>query len=219
MSLNPIPPAHDLAAAYKAYVWDAKHNLYGYPSDAYPEFRWMHSLEQRFAWLRQHAATEAAPYLFQEMIQWGGSQNGVLQKIEDGAHEVCFSHAMQAVIQSLPNPSAAISAALEIPGLGLTYASKLLRFLDPKSYGALDSRIRKSLHSHHQWKDSEGTEVKIYDGNTPSMVQGYCLYLDELRQLRATMLAANVLCPNSSLNSTNAWRLADVELALFQYLA
>jgi hypothetical protein len=152
------------------------------------------------------------------MIQWGGSQNGVLEKIHDGAHSVCFSQIIRATIEALPSPAAAIAAALEIPGLGLTYGSKLLRFLDPENYGALDSRIRNALIANHQWVDASGRAVAIFDGNMNSMVQGYCLYLDELRQLRARLSAANVPCPPSSLNQTGQWRLADVELALFQYV-
>jgi hypothetical protein len=79
------------------------------------------------------------------MLQWGGSQNGVLQKFEDGVAEVCFADSLRSVLSKLSVPRDAIKSALTIPGLGLTYASKLLRLLNPEGYGALDSRIRRGL--------------------------------------------------------------------------
>jgi hypothetical protein len=36
---------------YKKYLWSGKHKLFGYPPDSFPEFRWIASLEKRFAWV------------------------------------------------------------------------------------------------------------------------------------------------------------------------
>jgi hypothetical protein len=215
--LNPPIVLADLPVAYQTYRWHKKHALYGYPADEYPHFHWIASLEQRFGWLRQHIADSSGPYLFREMIQWGGSQNGVLQKVDDGAAEVCFADIMQRVVGALPNPASAIDAALNIPGVGLTYASKLLRFLDPENYGALDSRIRAGL-AERQWTDAAGIAITIADNQGAAMINGYCMYLRELNQLRVDLHGNHIDCPPSALNPTGRWRLADVELALFQYL-
>jgi hypothetical protein len=213
---KPITIAH-LPAAYSAYMWHAKHGLYGYPPDSFPDFHWILSLEHRFAWVRTNLGRPSAPYLFKEMLQWGGSQNGVMQKFDDGVDEVCFADSLRSVIATLKVPASAIETSLGIPGLGLTYASKLLRFLDPQHYGALDSRIRKGLTAR-EWIDAGGNEIRISDGSVPSMVKGYCLYLDELTALKRQLHGASILCPDSAINKVGQWRLADIEMALFQYL-
>jgi hypothetical protein len=69
------------------------------------------------------------------MIQWGGSQNGVLEKFDNALGSYCLHAKLKATLQSIQIPHRAIEAALDIAGLGLTYASKLLRFLDPERYG------------------------------------------------------------------------------------
>src|SRR5436309_14787323 len=139
-----MPDIRAFPQYFRAYRWDAKHRLYGYPPDEYQEFHWIASLEARFLWLRAKHSLEstASIYLLKEMIQWGGSQNGVLQKFEDGLGEVNLYELLARTIGNLGSHRDASTSALQIPGMGLTYASKLLRFLDPERYGALDSRVR-----------------------------------------------------------------------------
>src|SRR5438093_4686067 len=146
---------------YKAYSWYDKHRLFGYPPDSYPNFDWIQSLERRFRHYRQHS--DSVPlFLIKEMIQWGGSQNGVLEKFDNALGSYCLHMKLNTVLQSIHVPRRAIEAALDVPGLGLTYASKLLRFLDPERYGALDGRIRKALG-----RLSPAPLPNIYDGNPP----------------------------------------------------
>ena len=91
-----------------------------------------------------YSANESASrYLLQEMTEWGGSQNGVLQKFNDASGEVNLFEVMGHVIGRLSDPKESISYALRLPGFGLTYASKLLRFMKPEMYGALDSELEK----------------------------------------------------------------------------
>lgn len=132
---------------FRSYNWKSKHSLYGYPPDAYLKFDWMISLEQRFSWLRNNIESErtAGLYLLKEMIHWGGNQNGLLQKFEEGIEGHHLKHLMLALIERLKEPKEAIACALNFPGIGLTYASKMLTFLDPEHYGALDTRILKTL--------------------------------------------------------------------------
>jgi hypothetical protein len=100
---------------------------------------------------------------------------------------------------------------LDIPGLGLTYASKLLRFLDPDRYGALDGRIRKALS-----KLSPSPLPKIFDGNKQSMTSGYCAFSEYLEGLGRELLTNGIPFP-SELEERSSWRAADMEMALFQW--
>ncbi len=76
---------HNFPHHFQAYSWKAKHALYGYPDDAFPKFEWIVTLEKRFEWLKINCECKSTTsiYLLKEMIQWGGSQNGTLQKFED----------------------------------------------------------------------------------------------------------------------------------------
>jgi hypothetical protein len=49
------------------------------------KFSWIASLEKRFGWVVNNFSVNdsSSKYLLLEMIEWGGSQNGVLQKFND----------------------------------------------------------------------------------------------------------------------------------------
>ncbi len=211
-----MPNLVDFPAYFQAYCWDNKHSLYGYEADSYPDFSWILSLEQRFSWLRDNCAARktASIYLLREMIQWGGSQNGVLQKFEDRLGEIDLQKVLETTVTRIGDPRSAIEAALRLPGMGLTYASKLLRFLDPEKYGALDSRIRGALDKHV--KDS-GIQ-KIYDGNLTSMTNGYASFTSYLENLKESLEIAEIRRPACALplgRGNTGWRAADIEMALF----
>ncbi|MDP1666160.1 MAG: hypothetical protein Q8L79_13695 [Methylobacter sp.] len=197
---------------YKNYNWDGKHKLFGYPTDKYPNFSWMASLETRFIWLRNNSESSntASQYLLKELIEWGGSQNGVLQKFNDGSGEINLCDLIQDVIRNLENPEGAITAALAFPGLGLTYASKLLRFMKPEKYGALDFRIRAALLT-------QSVLPRIYDGNLNSMVRGYLNFLQILNDLKSQLEEQEIKKPDCSLSTTNFWRPSEIEMALFRW--
>ncbi|MBI4643947.1 MAG: hypothetical protein HY790_11505 [Deltaproteobacteria bacterium] len=195
---------------YKNYVWSGKHKLFRYPPDAFPEFRWIACLENRFAWVVRNYAenNSASKYLLQEMIEWGGSQNGVLQKFNDGCGEVNLFTVMQAVVNNLDDPKEAISSALGLPGLGLTYASKLLRFMKPEMYGALDSKIRKALNT-------EGRLPRIFDGVHNSMVSGYVKFIRMLEEIKDRLKREGIKKPACGLTDEGTWRASEIEMALF----
>lgn len=144
------------------------------------------------------------------MIQWGGSQNGVLEKFDNELGSYCLNAKLNAVLRSLELPKAAIDAALDIPGLGLTYASKLLRFLDPDKYGALDGRIRKALG-----KLSPSPLPIIHDSYNKSRIEGYCAFSDYLVLLKGQLQTNRILLPSEQ--GQVPWRAADIEMALFQW--
>jgi hypothetical protein len=195
---------------YKNYAWSGKHTLFGYPPDSFPEFNWIASLEKRFQWVTKKWATNnsASKYLVQEMIEWGGSQNGVLQKFNDGSGEVNLFEVLADVIDNLSSPVQAINSALRLPGLGLSYASKLLRFMQPETYGALDSRIREALKS-------DGRLPKIFDGNHNSMVFGYVQFISLLEEIKAILKQKGIAKPACNLSNNGSWRSCEIEMALF----
>lgn len=197
---------------YQQYSWNGKHKLFGYPSDSYPDFHWINSLEERFIWLCNNSAKEntASKYLIKEMIEWGGSQSGVLQKFNDRSGEVNLLELVQKIIANLDSPKRAITNSLSMPGLGLTYASKLLRFMKPGKYGALDSRIRGALLRRNLLR-------KIYDGNLNSMVNGYLEFLELLNNLKSQLEDQRVKKPDCSLSNTGLWRPSEIEMALFRW--
>ncbi|MBM4230906.1 MAG: hypothetical protein FJ184_09180 [Gammaproteobacteria bacterium] len=202
---------------FTAYSWNKKHHLFGYPPDKYAEFFWIASLEARFQWLRENNVNgkTSATHLIKEMIQWGGSQNGTLQKFEEGVEQVNLMELIRSTIEKLGDPRQAISMALEFPGMGLTYASKLLRFLDPENYGALDSRIRKALKTRNILDG-----VIIRDSSKKSMIDGYLVFLEFLSDVGEHLDKVPIDRPSCNLkrgkNSTG-WRAADIEMALFEW--
>ena len=200
--------ATSLPDYYRNYVWNDKHALFGYPPDQYPDFEWIRSLERRFLYFREQP--EPAPlFLVTEMIQWGGSQNGVLEKFQNALGSYCLHDRLKLVIKNLQNPEGAIESALSIPGLGLTYASKLLRYLDPENYGALDRRIREGLA-----RLTPAPLPKIYDSNMASMIMGYTAFTTYVRRLRDDLTAKGVFLPGGN-DEGRTWRAAEVEMALF----
>lgn len=202
---------------FRVYSWNKKHKLFGYPEDRFDEFRWIHSLEDRFQWLKANCVSgdTASVYLLKEMIQWGGSQGGALQKFEDGSGEVNLHELMKNAVSSLNDPSRAITAALKLPGMGLTYASKMLRFLEPEKYGALDTRIRETLV-----KRAPGILPKIYDSSATSMATGYVAFTKYIDDYKSQLDAARIMRPKCKLPvglGSSEWRAADIEMALFAW--
>ncbi|AGX88317.1 hypothetical protein [Candidatus Symbiobacter mobilis] len=210
-----MPDLNNFPQYFRKYSWDAKHALYGYPADKYDQFEWIASLERRFNWLRKNCekGKTASIYLLKEMIQWGGSQNGTLQKFEDGIEQHNIQQLVLDTVSNLSSPEKAIEAALKFPGMGLTYASKMLRFLDPERYGALDRRIRKAFSERLP-------EVlpKIYDAYDQSMVTGYVAfteYLDHLKQKLDKEIITRPKCNLPLGSGDSKWRAADIEMAIF----
>jgi hypothetical protein len=195
---------------YKNYVWSGKHKLFGYPPDAFPEFLWISSLEKRFAWVVRNYSknNSASKYLLQEMIEWGGSQNGILQKFNDRCGEVNLFEALREVVTNLSDPRRAISSALGLPGLGLAYASKLLRFMKPEMYGALDANIRDALKTKERLR-------RIFDGNLNNMVSGYVEFIGLLEEIQEGLKTKGIEKPTCGLTEGDTWRASEIEMALF----
>ena len=206
-----MPDINSFPTYFQTYNWQKKHGLYGYPADTCPSFPWIQSLETRFNWLKlNHRIRKTSSiYLLREMIQWGGSQNGILQKFDDRLGEVNLHELLSETIDHLDTPSEAIRSALKFPGMGLTYASKLLRFLDPHVYGAFDLRIRGAL-----------TNVLNMGGDMESAkVDNYVTFLNYVKKLQQQLVAADIQRPRCELpiGAAAGWRAADIEMAIFKW--
>lgn len=188
----------------------AKHHLFGYPPDCFPDFAWVNSLENRFQWLKDNIENDKVSglYLVKEMIHWGGNQKGVLQEFEDNIGLYNFKSAIQNVTSNLHTPEKAIREALDIPGLGLTYASKLLRFLEPEKYGALDSILRKYL-------STLGLDIKPKNQSKERNIKDYLTFIQFLEKLKSELEDNSIKKPSNSLNQRETWNIAEIEMSLF----
>lgn len=147
-----------------------------------------------------------------EILAWGAGSNDPSMKFEAGLGSVALIEILRQVVASLEDPREAIRAALRIPGFGLTYASKLLRFLKPEIHASLDSRIRQAL----QQKDLL-PNIHQYDS---SRIDGYVAFQALCAELCYQLETEGVQRPQCALapGSTQAgWRVADVEMALFAW--
>jgi len=198
-----------------AYNWsNANHKARGYPGDIYPDFPWMKSLEERGAWLTVQSEVAAAPTDYvRELLAWGAGKNDPRMRFEVGLGNVSLLGIFQPVVANIDDPKAAITAALQIPGCGLTYASKLLRFLRPDLHASLDGRLREAMLK-------AGLLSRIYDSNENSMVRGYVAFQGFCADLVARLDAAKIARPGCNLPAAptaTGWRVADVEMALFAW--
>jgi hypothetical protein len=206
---------NEFPAFFRAYNWsNANHKARGYPGDKYPAFPWIKSLEERGGWLVEQALLTGAPTDYvRELLAWGAGKNDPRMRFEIGLGNVSLLQIFAPVVANIGDPQKAITAALQIPGCGLTYASKLLRFLQPDIHASLDGRIREAMLS-------AGLLSKIYDSNENSMVRGYVAFQAFCAELVAQLDAAKITRPECSLPAAptqTGWRVADVEMAMFAW--
>lgn len=100
-------------------------------------------------------------------------------------------------IRHLSNPAKALTDIMSIRRWGRTYASKTLRCICPSNYAALDSLLIRNINPSYLPSRNE--------------VERYCQFLDLCREILQMIL---VLGPREN----GAWFLADIEIALFQFV-
>jgi len=207
--MNGLPQAKDFPALLHQYSWDANHAAFGWPPDTLANgFAWIVSLEERFA-----EAAERGDLPVQrvaELILWGGNQNNILRNFSQGIRDNNeYDILSRRVIDQLDNPGEAIQAALAFRGLGLAYASKLLRFCRPSVYGALDGRIRTRLG---------GNLPTIRAGNIILMQTGYLAFLRITDSYKQVLREHQIIRPAyGPRGSSLDWTVAEVEMALFAW--
>ncbi len=138
-----------------------------------------------------------------DIAAWGGNQRAIKQRLLRSNNEGEVRQATLEAIQRLDKPSEAIRVVLRINQWGLTYASKTLRCVCPQNYPALDQKLRKAI--------SKALLPTIYDGNIDSMIRGYLRFLKICREIERQV---TTLGPRSG----GVWFLADIEMALFQFV-
>jgi hypothetical protein len=100
-------------------------------------------------------------------------------------------------IRCLSDPVSAFENMSSIRQWGLAYASKTLRCICPRNYAALDSKLHKGIGRRYFPSRNE--------------VERYCQFLDFCERIRQM-----VSVPGPRENG--AWFLADIEIALFQFV-
>lgn len=207
----------EFPAFFRAYSWsNVNHASRGYPGDTYPDFPWIHSLEDRGVKIAALGVIAASPTDYiREILAWGAGKSDPRMKFEAGLGNLSLIAIIQQVVTHIEEPRAAIEAALQIPGFGLTYASKLLRFFDPVRHGSLDGRIRAALLKAELLP-------KIHDSYATSMIDGYVRFQSLCGSLVSELESHGIRRPACSLTlgpSSTGWRIADVEMALFAWAA
>jgi hypothetical protein len=100
-------------------------------------------------------------------------------------------------IRHLNNPAAALTHMMSISRWGRTYASKTLRCICPSNYVALDSKLIQGINPSYLPSRNE--------------VERYCQFLDFCQEIQQKI---SELGPREN----GAWFLADIEIALFQFV-
>ncbi len=208
-NMNGLPQARDFPVLLRQYSWDANHAAFGWPPDTLVNsFAWIVSLEERYA---EAVERKDLPIqLIAELILWGGNQNKILAKFSRGIRNGGgYDDRIRRVIEQLDNPGEAIQVALTFQGIGLTYASKLLRFCRPATYGALDRNIRGALGPNLR---------RIHDGNNQSERAGYTDFLKLIYKYQRDLHLAGISRPAYGLRAMSLdWTAAEVEMALFAW--
>jgi len=127
---------------------------------------------------------------------WGGSFRNYYKVIEN-AKVAHFQNALQALSVTLPMVERALSSLLEINGLGISYASKHLRFLRPDICPILDNVV---------WEEFK------YSWNP----RGYRVLQSDVMRAAKQLEENNI--PNPMNRSNGCWFAGDVDLAIFACL-
>ena len=130
------------------------------------------------------------------VCHWG-NYDGIRGKVFLHNSLDCVRHAFRKGYDELQagNPAQAIREVTEIHGLGISFASKHLKFLDPKRAVVLDSIISGRL-------------------GYPLSPAGYAELVEDCATIRE-MLNSRKVVP---LSGPKTWRISDVEMAIFKYL-
>jgi hypothetical protein len=206
-----FPALEDLPVLYRAYHWEGR---YHQPNDFAPDnwvhgFPWIRHLEDEFADQENITLDQVL-----QVLRWGDNVRNI-QRVQDlNAPEQLIASTTAAFAQGVAeNWDAAIRALFAINRIGLTYASKLLRFRFPSHVGALDTRLRDALG---------GLLPRIYDGDDDwhrnSMVEGFAAFRELLTVVRNRLVDADIEFPGyPDIDGNQPWTLAGVEMALFSW--
>lgn len=126
-----------------------------------------------------------------------GNPFNIRGKIQRANTEDEVKEKTRKAIEHFNEPALALESMMSIHRWGRTYASKTLRCICPRNYAALDSKLIESISQRYL---RSRNEVKQYEE-----------FLDLCQQIREKVSEPG---PRES----GAWFLADVEVALFQFV-
>jgi hypothetical protein len=133
-----------------------------------------------------------------QVIVWGGGRHRILGRVMDSNSPSTIRNTLQEAARKLsevpPNIGDSLDVVQWINGLGVSYGSKVLRFLRPDICPVLDSRI---------------SEEAGYSNDS----SGYCQYAFNASKI-ARFLETNSI-GNPMQRSQGAWFAGDVDMALY----
>ena len=214
--LNEFVDGQDFPCLYKSYNWRRDTYAAGFPDILILEKRLVASGKTSGVTLEDIRA----------VARWGGNNRSITIVGEDSFRKG---------IQILINTDKIVEQKPEIPadlldksvmGISTTYVSKVLRFILPNQYGAIDTRLVRvlgngdQLNQKHSWLRMRADESAPKRWNIYKDWLGYGEWVNILRYF-AQNLPNN--CPHpqafvdAGLREGNEWTCADVEMALFSY--
>ncbi|NCD35068.1 MAG: hypothetical protein EOL87_16830 [Spartobacteria bacterium] len=142
---------------------------------------------------------------------WGGRIGPfVCSKVEKSNTPTAICAAMNKAIAHLQNndPRNALNSVLSINGLGISFGSKLLRFLDPERCGGLDRII-----SQNTWNTAD--PKRQYNLKPSLVVHSYQMFLDDCHSISRILEKNQVTNPMG--RPKDRWYMADVEMAIYAH--
>ena len=126
-----------------------------------------------------------------------GNPHNVRGRLQRDNTEYAVIEKTKNAIKNLDNPTKALKCICSIKRLGLTYGSKTLRCMCPQKYGALDSKIINGIDPKYLPSRNN------YDK--------YANFIDLCKQIRDKIVETGP-------RQNKQWFIADIEVALFQFL-
>lgn len=214
------------------YRWEGSfHKKLGREPDKWPEFKWIRDIERR-----THGELSENGHLSRdcaiEIIKWGtGGRHGPLNianNINDWEERTQCAYTKKKEIPTvLENHRDIVNGVGEaylelaihkknIKGLGLTYFSKILRFMNPDKFGARDAKFLSSLFKKG-WKDANGNTFSLNLGHyedRKAEARAYGRFCWVLQVLAAYQNRIGLLDDGKE---KRKWRAADIEMSLFGF--
>jgi hypothetical protein len=137
------------------------------------------------------------------VLAWGGTERGIKEKLQaldaDLIHRQTRS-ALKTAKTDVVSPWNALRPLERIKGVGLTYGSKVLRFFDPETFGALDTRIERNVHGFKSW----------------APVPKYREFLELCLLMQGLLKDSRTPSP---IHSKSVWQIAEIEMAIFAFVS
>ena len=161
-----------------------------------------------------------------DVARWGGHYGAIAVNDEHAFQLICTLIGTE-VVEKLPEVFP-ILLDNTVNGIASTNTSKVLRFVLPEHFGAIDTRcVRVFGVSGLNWVD---LYARSSDGNRwyiPNTQRGwpseYGVWINILRYFAHKLNVKQINCPHpkgfvdAGLRDGNTWTCADVEMALFRY--